>query len=310
MPYLPILNITLTLVMALLSMAFFTLLERKILGYTQLRKGPNKVVFMGIPQPMADALKLLAKEQTKPSLSNFFPLIISPFTALALALMMWFLYPTLFPTHFFVYATLFMLSVSSLNVYTILVAGWASNSKYALMGSLRGIAQTISYEVSMALILLSSLILLLSFDFSHILSTKTSWIIFMSLPTFLIWSATILAETNRTPFDLSEGESELVSGFNTEFSGGPFALIFMAEYTNILFMSILTAVIFSGGIFFSLPNQILFFSKILLMATLFIWVRSAYPRLRYDRLMNICWKTFLPWTLASLTLCTTFSFAL
>lgn len=300
MTYLPLINITITLIIALLSIAFFTLLERKILGYIQLRKGPNKVAISGIPQPLADALKLLAKEQTKPTLANLIPLFISPFSALFLALLIWILYPSSYPTHFFIYATLFILSISSLNVYTILIAGWSSNSKYALIGSLRGISQTISYEVRIALIILSSLILLLSFDFSFILASKFSWISLISIPTFLIWGATILAETNRTPFDLAEGESELVSGFNTEFSGGTFALIFIAEYTNILFIRILTSIFFTGNISWNLPNERFFLFKVLLFAMIFIWIRGAYPRFRYDRLMRICWKIFLPWSLVSL----------
>nr|AVW86065.1 NADH dehydrogenase subunit 1 [Branchipolynoe pettiboneae] len=300
MTYVPFINILISMIMALLSMAFFTLLERKILGYTQLRKGPNKVSIAGIPQPMADAVKLLAKEQTKPSLSNLMPLLMSPVSALFLALFLWFLYPSSYTTHFFIYGTLFMLCLSSLNVYTSLVAGWSSNSKYALIGSLRSVAQTISYEVSMSLILLGPLILIMSFDLCSINTNQYSWIMYLIIPSLMTWFATSLAETNRTPFDFAEGESELVSGFNTEYSGGSFALIFMAEYTNIIFMSLLTAVFFMGVLPVSLFNNMFLFIKTLFISVIFLWVRSSFPRMRYDRLMNLTWKSFLPFSLAML----------
>nr|AVW86078.1 NADH dehydrogenase subunit 1 [Branchipolynoe sp. YZ-2018] len=300
MTYVPFINILISMIMALLSMAFFTLLERKILGYTQLRKGPNKVSIAGIPQPMADAVKLLAKEQTKPSLSNLVPLLMSPVSALFLALFLWFLYPSSYTTHFFIYGTLFMLCLSSLNVYTSLVAGWSSNSKYALIGSLRSVAQTISYEVSMSLILLGPLILIMSFDLCSINTNQYSWIMYLIIPSLMTWFATSLAETNRTPFDFAEGESELVSGFNTEYSGGSFALIFMAEYTNIIFMSLLTAVFFMGALPVSLANNMFLFIKTLFISMIFLWVRSSFPRMRYDRLMNLTWKSFLPFSLAML----------
>nr|YP_010362117.1 NADH dehydrogenase subunit 1 [Branchinotogluma segonzaci]UNQ87677.1 NADH dehydrogenase subunit 1 [Branchinotogluma segonzaci] len=300
MSYIPIINILITFIMMLLSMAFFTLLERKILGYTQLRKGPNKVSIAGIPQPLADALKLLSKEQVKPSLANIIPLLMSPTSALFLALFMWILYPSSYPTHFFIFGTLFMLCLSSLNVYTTLVAGWSSNSKYALIGSLRSVAQTISYEVSMSLILLGPLILIMSFDLCEINSIQYSWIMLLIIPSLLTWFATSLAETNRTPFDFAEGESELVSGFNTEYSAGSFALIFMAEYMNIIFMSLLTSVFFTGTIPIPYMNNILLFTKTLIIGMIFLWVRSSFPRMRYDRLMNLTWKSFLPYSLSML----------
>lgn len=300
MTYVPFINILISIIIALLSMAFFTLLERKILGYTQLRKGPNKVRIAGIPQPMADAVKLLAKEQTKPSLSNLIPLLISPVSALFLALFLWFLYPSSYTTHFFIYGTLFILCLSSLNVYTSLVAGWSSNSKYALIGSLRRVAQTISYEVSISLILLGPLILIISFDLCRINTNQYSWIIYLIIPSLITWFATSLAETNRTPFDFAEGESELVSGFNTEYRGGSFALIFIAEYTNIIFISLLTAVFFIGVLPVSLFNNMFLFIKTLFIRVIFLWVRSSFPRIRYDRLINLTWKSFLPFSLAIL----------
>ncbi len=294
MSYIPFINIIITIVIALLSIAFFTLLERKILGYAQLRKGPNKVRIAGIPQPLADALKLLAKEQTKPTLANLIPLLISPVSALFLALVIWILYPSSFPTHFFIYGIIFILCISSLNVYTTLIAGWSSNSKYALIGSLRRVAQTVSYEVRIALILLRSLFLIISFDINYISQNQFSWVRIIILPVFLIWFATTLAETQRTPFDLAEGESELVSGFNTEYRGGAFALIFIAEYTNIIFIRLLTVIFFSGILPWLLINNILLITKTLFISILFLWVRASFPRIRYDRLIRLTWITFLP----------------
>nr|QWT70098.1 NADH dehydrogenase subunit 1 [Arctonoe vittata] len=303
----PFLNIFLSFVTILLSMAFFTLLERKVLGYAQIRKGPNKVGIAGLPQPLADALKLLSKEQSKPTLSNLAPFLITPLMSLFLALVLWFLLPSSYPTHFFMYGIMFFLCISSLNVYTTLIAGWSSNSKYALLGALRSIAQTISYEVSMALILLGVLMLLLSFDLNVILSSMKTWIILLLTPSFLTWFATTLAETNRSPFDFAEGESELVSGFNTEYSGGTFTLIFMAEYTNILFMALLSALLFSGSLSLPFLNNLLLMLVTAFLSFLFLWVRASFPRMRYDRLMSLTWKSFLPFSLAMLMFVTPIS---
>nr|YP_009747391.1 NADH dehydrogenase subunit 1 [Aphrodita australis]QII43122.1 NADH dehydrogenase subunit 1 [Aphrodita australis] len=298
------LNTIFSLMLPLLAMAFFTLLERKFLGYFQNRKGPNKVGLLGLPQPFADALKLLIKEQASPSLSNYLPFLLAPTLALMLALLLWFIYPSTCPTHFITYGALFFLCVSSLNVYTTLIAGWASNSKYALLGALRGVAQTISYEVSMSLILLSSLTILLTFNLTTMNTTQMSWVAIMLPTLFMCWFASSLAETNRTPFDFAEGESELVSGFNTEYSAGPFALIFMAEYMNILVMSLFTVMFFSGVHPNVMINSILFTSKTIFIAFMFIWTRASFPRMRYDRLMNLTWKSFLPFSLACLVLST------
>nr|AVW86200.1 NADH dehydrogenase subunit 1 [Pisione sp. YZ-2018] len=287
-------------VCALLAMAFYTLLERKVLGYAQIRKGPNKVGIMGLPQPFADALKLLTKEQSKPSLANFIPFLSAPIFGLFLALILWILYPSSFPSHFFLFGVLFFLCISSLNVYTTLAAGWTSNSKYALLGALRGVAQTISYEVSMALILLGALLPLASFNLSLINLSQFSWISLMILPSALVWFTTALAETNRSPFDFAEGESELVSGFNTEFSSGSFALIFMAEYTNIVMISLISAVLYMGALPFLSLNSVWLPFKTCFFAFLFLWVRSSLPRMRYDRLMSLTWKSFLPFSLGIL----------
>uniref|UniRef100_A0AAU6QGX3 NADH-ubiquinone oxidoreductase chain 1 n=1 Tax=Prionospio sp. 5 MH-2023 TaxID=3059273 RepID=A0AAU6QGX3_9ANNE len=302
MPLSYTLSTVITFLLILLGMAFFTLLERKVLGYIQLRKGPNKVGIVGLPQPFADALKLFTKEQAHPSMTNYTPFYAAPLLSLILALLLWALYPSATPTLIMPFSVLLFLCVSSLNVYSILGAGWSSNSKYALIGALRGVAQTISYEVSMSLILLSSLFITHSYNLMSpsFFSVSSAWLLIT--PMFLIWLVTILAETNRTPFDHAEGESELVSGFNTEYSSGPFALIFMAEYTSILAMSMFTVALFSSSFSIPMLSGLFFSLKTLFIAFSFIWVRGTLPRMRYDRLMNLTWKTFLPGVIAYLML--------
>nr|YP_009307937.1 NADH dehydrogenase subunit 1 [Eusyllis blomstrandi]AOR87110.1 NADH dehydrogenase subunit 1 [Eusyllis blomstrandi] len=290
-------SILITYIMALAAMAFFTLLERKALGYFQLRKGPNKVSFMGIPQPLADALKLFSKELSLPITSNFLPFIMSPLMGLILSLMLWVLFPSLSPLLFMKWGVIFFLIISSLSVYTTLGAGWTSNSKYALLGALRGVAQTISYEVSMSLILLSALIFLKSFNLNtYFESYMFSMMLLMPILMFM-WFTTTLAETNRTPFDFAEGESELVSGFNTEYSAGTFAMIFMAEYMNIIIMSMITVLLFLSNLNAPALNLLVMTLKISFFAFVFIWCRGAFPRMRYDRLMSLTWKSFLPLSL-------------
>jgi len=285
-------------VIALLAIAFYTLIERKFLGYFQLRKGPNKVILAGLPQPFADAIKLFTKEQTNPTPANLSPYIFAPILGLILALILWTLFPHSNPSAFFIYGVLFFLCVSSINVYTTFIAGWCSNSKYALLGALRGVAQTISYEVSISLILLSVLILHKSIDINII--KPLTWISLLIIPLAIIWFITNLAETNRTPFDFAEGESELVSGFNVEYSAGIFALIFMAEYANILFIRLLTATLLSGEI--PIFQDIQLVIKTIALATLFVWVRATLPRIRYDNLIYLTWKRFLPLSLAAIIL--------
>nr|YP_010502221.1 NADH dehydrogenase subunit 1 [Leocrates chinensis]UXC96466.1 NADH dehydrogenase subunit 1 [Leocrates chinensis] len=293
-----------TYVMILLAMAFFTLLERKGLGYFQIRKGPNKVGIAGLPQPLADALKLFTKEVSMPTLSNTVPFIMAPSAGLFLALILWILYPHAYPLFFMAFGTMFFLCVSSINVYTTLGAGWSSNSKYSLLGALRGIAQTISYEVSMTLILLSALIALSSLNFNDMFNSQLTPISLLCLPLLFTWFTTTLAETNRTPFDFAEGESELVSGFNTEYSSGLFALIFMAEYMNIIMMSLLTALFFFSFPVSPIVSPLMMSGATTALAFTFIWVRASYPRMRYDRLMQLTWKGFLPFSLGLLMLAT------
>nr|YP_010891532.1 NADH dehydrogenase subunit 1 [Desbruyeresia armata]WJK73068.1 NADH dehydrogenase subunit 1 [Desbruyeresia armata] len=300
--YLSLLSSLLTYICILLAVAFFTLLERKGLSYIQIRKGPNKVGIAGLPQPLADAAKLLTKEIAKPTMANYSPYFIAPVFSFILALLLWQLYPSAYSLGYFKWGILFFLCVSALNVYGTLLAGWASNSKYALLGSLRAIAQTISYEVSMALVLLFPLFLIGTFSFIEINeSQEFIWLTFLMVPLSLLWFVTCIAETNRAPFDFAEGESEIVSGFNIEYGAAGFALIFLAEYANILVMSLLSAVLFFGGssmIFFS--SDFAFMLKVLFFAFIFIWVRGSYPRFRYDLLMGLTWKGFLPAALAFL----------
>nr|YP_007025683.1 NADH dehydrogenase subunit 1 [Neaxius glyptocercus]AEW68322.1 NADH dehydrogenase subunit 1 [Neaxius glyptocercus]AGA56230.1 NADH dehydrogenase subunit 1 [Neaxius acanthus] len=289
--FISILNYIFLLVCVLVSVAFVTLLERKILGYIQIRKGPNKVGYMGILQPFADAVKLFLKEQTVPTLSNFLPYYLSPVFGLFTALVVWAVIPFNSGLMNFDMSILFFMCCLSLGVYSTMSAGWASNSKYSLLGSLRAVAQTISYEVSLAFILLSPVFMVGGFNLELFnFYQESMWLIWFMFPLGMLWLASCLAETNRTPFDFAEGESELVSGFNTEYSSGGFALIFMAEYASILFMSSLYALLFLGGN----PNSLLFYFKLTFVAFIFVWVRGTLPRLRYDKLMYLAWKSFLP----------------
>lgn len=279
------------IICVLVGVAFVTLLERKILGYIQIRKGPNKVGYIGLLQPFADAVKLFTKEQTLPVMSNFLPYYLSPVFSLFVSLIVWLVIPYELGLINFRIRVLFFLCCTRLGVYTTIRAGWASNSKYALLGRLRAVAQTISYEVRLALILLSIIFLVGGFDLGLFrLYQENMWFLWFTIPLALIWFATCLAETNRTPFDFAEGESELVSGFNTEYRRGGFALIFMAEYARILFMSILFALIFLGGNLVSIS----FYVKLVIVAFIFVWVRGTLPRFRYDKLIYLAWKRFLP----------------
>nr|QSH39815.1 NADH dehydrogenase subunit 1 [Theretra latreillii lucasii] len=275
----------------LIGVAYLTLLERKVLGYIQIRKGPNKVGLIGIFQPFSDAIKLFTKETTYPNFSNYYCYYFSPVVSFVLSLIIWVLIPYYFNLISFSLGLMFFLCCTSMGVYTVMIAGWSSNSNYALLGGLRAVAQTISYEVSMALILLSSIIMIMDFNLlSFFYYQKMIWMMFMMIPLSLMWVSSMLAETNRTPFDFAEGESELVSGFNIEYSSGGFALIFLAEYSSILFMSILFIIIYMGGYDLS----VIFYLKLSLISFLFIWVRGTLPRYRYDKLMYLAWKSYLP----------------
>nr|YP_010952877.1 NADH dehydrogenase subunit 1 [Quadrella coronata]WMQ53297.1 NADH dehydrogenase subunit 1 [Quadrella coronata] len=285
------LNYLVLIICVLVGVAFVTLFERKVLGCIQIRKGPNKVGYLGVLQPFSDAIKLFTKEQVMPIMSNFLAYYLSPVFSLFLSLLVWIVLPYEVGLVSFDLSILFFFCCLSLNVYSTMVAGWSSNCKYSLLGSLRSVAQTISYEVSLALILLSFIVLIGGVSLELFMKYQSEvWFVMISLPLSLIWFSSCLAETNRTPFDFAEGESELVSGFNTEYGSGGFALIFMAEYASILFMSVLFVIIFLGSSLFSG----LFYLKSVLIAFSFIWVRGTLPRLRYDKLMYLAWKSFLP----------------
>nr|QHN55802.1 NADH dehydrogenase subunit 1 [Lynx lynx]QHN55815.1 NADH dehydrogenase subunit 1 [Lynx lynx]QHN55828.1 NADH dehydrogenase subunit 1 [Lynx lynx]QHN55841.1 NADH dehydrogenase subunit 1 [Lynx lynx] len=286
----------------LLAVAFLTLVERKVLGYMQLRKGPNVVGPYGLLQPIADAMKLFTKEPLRPLTSSMLMFIMAPILALTLALTMWVPLPMPYPLINMNLGVLFMLAMSSLAVYSILWSGWASNSKYALIGALRAVAQTISYEVTLTIILLSVLLMNGSFTLATLITTQEyMWLIIPAWPLAMMWFISTLAETNRAPFDLTEGESELVSGFNVEYAAGPFALFFLAEYANIIMMNILTTILFFGAYhnpYMPELHTVNFTVKTLFLTTTFLWIRASYPRFRYDQLMHLLWKNFLPLTLA------------
>nr|QRW36253.1 NADH dehydrogenase subunit 1 [Deronectes costipennis] len=282
--------ILLLLICVLVGVAFLTLFERKVLGYIQIRKGPNKVGFMGIPQPFSDAIKLFSKEQTFPLLSNYLLYYYSPIMSLFLSLSMWVIMPYLMGLFMFNLGMLFFLSLISLGVYTVMLAGWSSNSSYSMLGGMRAVAQTISYEVSLALIFMSFMILIGSYSLMEFFKFQEYiWMLFLLFPLSMIWFVSSLAETNRTPFDFAEGESELVSGFNVEYSSGGFALIFLSEYSSILFMSMIFSLMFLGGNLYSL----FFYLEMVFISFLFIWSRGTLPRFRYDKLMYLAWKSFL-----------------
>nr|YP_009317206.1 NADH dehydrogenase subunit 1 [Stathmopoda auriferella]AOX13388.1 NADH dehydrogenase subunit 1 [Stathmopoda auriferella] len=293
------LGVLILIIGVLIGVAFLTLLERKVLGYIQIRKGPNKLGMVGILQPFSDAIKLFTKEQTYPVYSNYMMYYFSPIISFMLSLMIWMLIPYYFNMINFSLGMLFFLSCTSLGVYTVMISGWSSNSNYALLGGLRAVAQTISYEVSLALIMLSSIILIMDFNMMKFLEYQEyMWFMFFMVPIMLMWLSSSMAETNRTPFDFAEGESELVSGFNIEYSSGGFALIFLAEYSSILFMSLMVVLLYMGGY----DLNLMFYLKLVFISFLFIWVRGTLPRYRYDKLMYLAWKSYLPISLNFLIL--------
>nr|AAX94683.1 NADH dehydrogenase 1 [Pleurodeles waltl] len=295
-------NALLYIIPVLLAVAFLTLVERKVLGYMQLRKGPNIVGPMGLLQPIADGVKLFIKEPVRPSTSSQTLFTLMPVMALTLALMIWIPLPMPFMLSNLNLGVLFMLAISSLAVYSILGSGWSSNSKYALIGALRAVAQTISYEVTLGLILLCLILMTGSFTLMNFTTSQEQiWFILPAWPMAAMWFISTLAETNRAPFDLTEGESELVSGFNVEYAGGPFALFFLAEYSNILLMNTLSTILFLGTTLNHLHPELLTINlmiKASALSIIFLWVRASYPRFRYDQLMHLIWKNFLPLTIA------------
>nr|YP_010890157.1 NADH dehydrogenase subunit 1 [Stephanomia amphytridis]WJJ70205.1 NADH dehydrogenase subunit 1 [Stephanomia amphytridis] len=283
----------------LISVAYLTLAERKILGYTQTRKGPNVVGIYGLFQPLADGVKLFSKEMIIPNHVSILLYFFAPIFALTLSLIVWGLIPfgeniTLSNINL---GVLIIFALSSIGVYAILISGWSSNSKYAFLGALRAASQMISYEVCIGLIIINVILCTGSFNLNLLLicQNHSIWFLFPLLPAALMFFISCLAETNRAPFDLTEGESELVSGYNVEYSSMSFALFFLAEYSHIIFMSFLFTLIFLGGWqFWIIKLNILFFIKATFIIFCFIWVRTSFPRLRYDQLMYLLWKTYLP----------------
>ena len=279
------------IVPALVNVAFLTLLERKILGYAQERKGPNKVSIAGLLQPFADAVKLFLKETPQPEWSNRFLYFFAPAIRLLLALWVWSLAPLREVGQVFQYSGIVLLIIIRIGVYPTILAGWASNSKYALIGALRGVAQTISYEVRLALFLFRFFMVARSLTIKRVVGVNASLTLgLLLIPVGALWFVRCLAETNRTPFDFAEGESELVSGFNIEYGRGGFALIFIAEYARILFLSLLTVALLLG------PNaqRLSLYLGITALRGVWIWARATLPRYRYDMLINLAWKRFLP----------------
>lgn len=287
------------IICVLVGVAFFTLIERKILGYIHIRKGPNKVGYLGLLQPFSDAIKLFTKEQFYPYISNLGLYYISPIINLFLSILLWICIPFFTVNLNFNLSILFFLRISRLRVYTIILAGWSRNSNYAILGSLRSVAQTISYEVRLVLILLSFLFLVFRFNIIEIIKYQEYiWFLFLFLPLRIIWVVSSLAETNRSPFDFAEGESELVSGFNVEYRRGRFAIIFIAEYIRILFIRIMCVLLFIGGNI----NNLFFFIKVVIVSFFWVWVRGTLPRYRYDKLIYLAWKSYLPVSLNLLIL--------
>jgi len=301
------LEILLIVVPLLIAVAYFTLAERKVIASMQRRRGPNVVGMWGLLQPLADGLKLLIKESIFPSNSNTIIFVLAPILTFLLSLLGWAVIPygeSMVLSDLNV-GLLYIFAVSSLGVYGILTSGWSSNSKYAFLGALRSAAQMVSYEVSIGLIIISVLLCAGSLNLSKIvLAQEDIWYIIPLFPVFILFFVSALAETNRAPFDLPEAEAELVAGYNVEYSAMGFALFFLGEYANILMMCALCTILFLGGwlppfyVLSFIPGPIWFGLKVSFMAFVFIWVRAAYPRYRYDQLMRLGWKVFLPLSLA------------
>lgn len=330
----------LKIVCILIAVAYFTIAERKVMAAIQRRKGPNVVGFWGLLQPLADGAKLVFKELLIPTRANATIFLVAPVMVLVLSIISWSVIPSglitaynapmvsFFSADFeqlnyriitlqstvadISYGVLFILAVSGLNVYGIIIAGWASNSKYAFLGSLRSAAQMISYEVSLGLLILPVILFSGSLNFTEIVAAqeKTGWFVFPLLPCAIMFFISMLAETNRAPFDLPEAEAELVAGYNVEYSSIIFAMFFLGEYSNMLMMATIMVLLFFGG--WLPPLQILgfisgnlwFSLKIVIFCFLFILVRAAFPRYRYDQLMDIGWKIFLPLSLSYLVFVT------
>lgn len=291
-------KILLIVVPVLIAVAYLTLAERKFLGYSQNRKGPNIVGLYGLLQPLADGAKLFMKETIIPNHVSLVIYLFSPVLALILGLLVWCILPlgnqNFFTDNFM--SLVVVLALGSIGVYAILMSGWGSNSKYAFIGSLRAAAQMISYEVSLGLILMGLIIISNSVDFLEIINSQIifGWLLVPLLPAGFMYLVSGVAETNRAPFDLTEGESELVSGFNIEYPGMTFALFFLAEYAHIIFTGFIFSILFLGGWLGNFPAFMNLSLKASFIVMFFIWIRTSFPRFRYDQLMHLIWKSYLP----------------
>ncbi len=301
------------LVPVLISVAYLTLAERKVMAAMQMRVGPNVVGPFGLMQPFADALKMLMKETIIPTGANRILFIVAPLLTMTLAMIAWAVIPVNegWAIADINVGVLYLFAISSLGVYGIVIAGWASNSKYAFLGALRSAAQMVSYEVSMGFVMVTVLLCAGSLNLTDIvLAQQRVWFLIPLFPMFVVFFISILAETNRAPFDLPEGESEIVGGFHVEYGAMTFGLFFLGEYANMILMSAMTAILFLGGWlspipfapFTWVPGPIWFILKICLVLFMFIWVRATFPRFRYDQLMRLGWKVFLPLSLGWLIL--------
>ena len=314
-----ILKIILIIVPLLIFIAYLTYFERKVIGAMQLRKGPNVVGPFGLMQPLADGIKLLTKETIFPDNSSKFLFILSPVLTFALALLAW----AVIPVDYKVVLSdvnvglMYIFAISSLGIYGIIVAGWSSNSRYAFLGSLRSAAQMISYEVSIGLIIISVLLSSGSLNLTDIvMGQQEMWYVIPHFPMFIIFFISTLAETNRAPFDLPEAESELVAGYNVEYSSMSFGLFFLGEYGNMILMSSMSTILFLGGwlppfesqYLDLIPGYIWFLVKVVSLLFVFLWVRATLPRYRYDQLMTLGWKLFLPLSLLWIIITSSFMF--
>ena len=311
-----VVKIVIVLVPLILAVAYTTLLERKIIGYMQNRIGPNRVGFKGLLQPFADVLKLLIKEIVIPANSNRFLFIVAPILALIPAFATWAVIP--FNPDFVIAdidaGLLYVLALTSMGVYGVILAGWASNSKYAFLGAMRSAAQIVAYEIAMGFALVGVLMAAGSLNIGAIIEAQQggpgSWFWLWLLPLFVVYFISGVAETNRAPFDVAEGESEIVAGFHVEYSGMGFALFFLAEYANIILITALTSIFFLGGwlspfegypvlgdTFLAEPSAFWFFLKMFFFIFCFLWFRATFPRYRYDQIMRLGWKVFIPVTI-------------
>lgn len=282
-----LLDYVLTFLGILLGVAFFTLIERKVLGYVHFRKGPTKVFYFGVFQPIADAVKLFSKEVIKGFKFSYYIFFIGPFLGLFLMSVLWIRYGCYFSLFGRFFLFLYIFCFFRLGVYFLLFSGWGSRRKYSLLGGYRSVSQTVSYEVSLIFYVLFFVFFIGGYDLSFFYLYQFSfWFLFMSILFFFCWLFVVFSEANRTPFDFSEGESELVSGFNVEYGGGVFSIIFICEYGIIIFLSFLRTRIFLG--------RSMFFFKFMIFCFFFVWVRCCFPRYRYDFLIDRAWKIILP----------------